>query len=341
MRGSAPRSEVRLTVAALLLCWHSIAAAQGGSATVRGVVRDSAAHFAIAGAIIDVRDATFQSAVRSDESGAFSIGAAPAGLYHLTILRIGYRKIVRDIAISNGDAPLSIYMVPVAQSLAPILVGAEGAGIFGVVGAVKDLRPLSGIKVFVAGANQTIVTDSVGGFFVPVKKPGTYIVQMSGKGYGEELFPIDVPAEHVVDASRLLDESDEPPISGGLMQDFDQRLRWRGNNSALVSGSEIRRAGGGLIDGLNRSPSFLAKGLRFGPMACVIVDGVPHPDWSPDEIRPEEIEAVEVYASDREVITFLSAYTWPKGARCGATGRTVPNRKAPEVIKYVVIWTRR
>ena len=317
-------------------------AAQGASVVVRGVVRDSATNSVVAGAIVDVRSATYQSAVRSDESGAFSIGRVPEGLYRLTVLRLGYRKIDRDLRVARTDSLLTIIIVPVAQRLSPVRVGTQGAGIYGVVGDSKDLRPLTGIKIFVAGANETIISDSAGAFFAPIKKPGMYVVRMSGNGFADQIAMIDVPAEHVVDASRLLDESDAPPRPPGPWDDFDQRLRWRStNNSALVTGSEIRQAGGGLHDALSASPAIVLRGLRVGVEPCIIVDGAPHPGWTLDMIRPEEVEAVEVYGvGDKTVGDLLANFGgWPRPIKCGPRGSG--KRALAEAVQWVVIWTKR
>src|SRR4051812_35474999 len=123
--GMAAWLPVRFRSALLLVTLASSSAA--AQSVVRGMVRDSAANFGIAGAIVEIRNATFQSAVRSDESGAFNVSQVPAGAYQLTLLRIGYRKVVRELRVS-GDAMLALSMTPVAQSLAPIKVGPEGAG---------------------------------------------------------------------------------------------------------------------------------------------------------------------------------------------------------------------
>jgi hypothetical protein len=310
--------------------------AQSASVALRGIVRDSATNSVVAGAIVDVRSATYQSAVRSDESGAFFIGRVPEGLYRLTVLRLGYLKIDRDLQVTKADSQLMIVVVSVAQRLSPVRVGTEGAGIYGVVGDAKDLHPLSGIKIFVAGANESILTDSTGAFFAPIKKPGMYVVRMSGNGFAEEIAMVDVPEKHVVDASRLLDESNVPPRPPGPWDDFDQRLRWRSSqHSALVTGSEIREVGGDLGVALNASKSVVLKGLKISANACVIVDGAPHPGWHVADFRPEEIEAVELYgAGDKTVGSLLTNFVWPRPNKC------TPKTSA-DVVQWVVIWTKR
>lgn len=318
---------------ALVCLASSVLGAQGGNVAIRGVVRDSAANLGIAGAIVDLRSATFQRAERSDEVGGFVIPGVPAGTYRMRLLRIGYRSIERDIEVAGTDLRITVNLRPVAQSLAPMQVGAEGAGIYGVIGTARDLRPISGVKVSVAGANQNITTDSAGAFYISIKKPGTYFVRMVGKGFAEEMFPIEVPAERVVDASRLLDESNLPPRPAQLFEDFDQRLRWRSaSNSALVTGSELRRYGGSLVDALRTSPSFTSRGLRITGAVCLLVNGVPKPGWGLEAFNPEEIEAMEVYGSDRDVMTFMR-HTW-SGPPCSRDSRH------PEIVKYVSIWLK-
>ena len=137
-----------------------------------------------------------------------------------------------------------------AQKLAALHVGV--AGIYGVVGAMHGYRPMAGATVQVGGANRSAVTDSAGRFFVPIQRPGVYMVRMTQPGYEDHVFPIDIPRDRPVEASRFLDSTDKLPRLGpdGSRQDFDRRLLWRSVNSAPALGSELGRRGGTLAESL-------------------------------------------------------------------------------------------
>jgi hypothetical protein len=246
----------------------------------------------------------------------------------------------RDLNIAASDVTITLTITSVPQDLATMRIRGDGSGIYGVVAKATDLSPIPDASVFVAGSGQEANTDSTGQFFVEVKKPGTYAVRIVREGFAEDVFTVSVPRGQVVEASRLLDESKEPPTAAGLWKDFDQRLRWRSVNSALVTGGELRGAGGSALEALERTPSFLKRGLRFGPVACVFVNGSPRPGAPPTIVPPEQVQAIEVYGNDREVVLYVSKQ-WPRGAPCGETGRRTVNPRASEVVRYVMIWTKR
>jgi hypothetical protein len=179
---------------------------------------------------------------------------------------------------------------------------------------------------------------------VDVGKPGVYLVRIRRPGYADEVFSLEIPRDRLVEASRLLDSSSTAPAPGldGLWDDFDQRVRWRAMNSALVPGSQVRRYGGSLTDAIQGSAAVVNKGLRIGSEACVFVDGVPRPGLPLDAVRVDDVEAVEVYGT-RGDPTGVLARQWPPGVPCTATAihpsRTVG--PSPEVARYVVVWLRR
>jgi hypothetical protein len=241
--------------------------------------------------------------------------------------------------------------------------------IYGMVGTLPDLLPIAGARVQVLGADKEHATDSTGGFFIPLKDPGTYIVRMTREGYAERMFPIEVPRNRAADASRMLDPG-QAPAKGldAFYKDLDTRLRQRAAaNSAIVTGAEIRRGGSNVPDGLRSSAVFNARGLRLADSACVFVNGIPRPGVSIESFFPEEIEAVELYAQssgspmpvgvpsgDRSNSLAMS---WPRGASCGKMFRRDGARgesKRPEPLSraevgdtrtgkaiYIVVWLRK
>ncbi len=348
------------------LALASLATAQGAR-TARGVVRDSASGTPLGGALVEFRSSAERRVDRTDEEGGFRIAGLPAGRYQLSVVRIGFREWRGEIEISARDGFLAVAMTAVPQRLDAFRVRGDISAIYGMVGSLPDLLPVTGVRVQVIGANTTQVTDSTGGFFIPVDPPGLYMVRMTREGYAERMLTIDVPRGRAVDASRLLDPGPSPAKGlDGLYKDLDRRIRLRsGSSSALVPGSEIRRAGTSLIDALRASPTFNTRGFRFSDSTCVFVNGMPRPGVTPDAFLPEEIESVEVYGAVAGYIGsvrspgFAAGATgdksgslgdrWPPRAPCGYNSgrRLAPMSTSPTgpmqsgTVKFVVIWLRK
>lgn len=357
---------MRSVMLAFLLLAVATSVAAQAARTVRGVVRDSGAGNPLGGALIDIRSNAERRVDRTDEEGEFRIAGLPAGKYQLSVLRIGFREWRGEIEIGPRDTAMTIAMAAVPQRLDVFRVRADIGAVYGMVGSLPDLLPVSGVRVQVIGANRSQVTDSTGGFFIPVDPPGIYMVRMTREGYAERMLTIEVPRDRAVDASRLLDPGLAPAKGlDGVFADLDRRLRLKsGASAALVPGSEVRRAGSSLIDALRASPSFNAKSLRFADSTCVYVNGIPRPGVSPDHFLPEEIESIEVYGAVAGYIGsrlrgFADGSTgdktgtlgdrWPRGAPCGSnTGRRfVPMGRSPTgpmqngTVKFVVVWLRK
>jgi len=332
------RATLVVRAVSLCLAW-SVATGQGSTHTVRGTTRDAASGQPVAGALVEVRSETFRAATRSDEEGAVRLTAVPAGRYRLSVLRIGFAELVRNLVLADLDTSVELSLQAVARGLDAVRVEAGVSGIYGVVGTAKGLQPIPGARIQVIGANKSAATDTAGGFFVAVPKPGTYVVRISRPGYAELHFPIEVPKDRAVEASRLLDSTSKVAPRGleVLWQDFDQRLRWRAMNSALVTGAELRRYGGMLSDALQGSPPVVSRSLRITGMPCLFINGTPRPDWPLDALRVEDIESVEVYGPRGEE-TGMLAKMWPPGRPCGGASRPTVNQGS--TVAFVVVWLR-
>lgn len=359
-----PRSRLVGAVAAILAGLAGSASLEAqGARTIRGVIRDSSTNQPLAGALVDLRSPTLRLTDRTDEEGNFRIRGVTQGTYQLSVLRIGYTESRSQVEVTVRDIEIAVAMRPAPQRLDAFRVRGDISAIYGMVGTLPDLLPLSGARVQVIGAQKEVTTDSTGGFFIPVSEPGTYMVRMTREGYAERFFPIEVPRGRAVDASRMLDPGTAPAKGMDVLYvDLDQRLRSRSTgSSAIVNGAEIRRAGNQLIEALRSTESFNARGLRFAQTACLYVNGLPRPGASIDMFRPEEIESVEVYGvsgtgtGDRSRILERS---WPSGAPCGPTGFTrmvgaaagsgMNSREGNPlgpiqagIVRYVVIWLRK
>ena len=162
-------------------------------------------------------------------------------------------------------------------------------------------------------------------------------MRVSAQGFVDEMFVVEVKRNRVADGSRLLEVGEAHPIPAILWKDFDQRLSWSNvNKSVLMTGSEVRRAGGALSTALAMSGAMVARGMKLGSSVCVFVNGQARPGYPVNGIRPEEITALEVYAANSDPGRLLFQ-DWPKNALCTETGEHPPH--GPTLIKYLVIWT--
>jgi hypothetical protein len=310
----------------------------GAQRTVRGRVLDSATSQPVSGAVVEIAGLDKRHATRSDEAGEFLVRDVADGAYRASIRRIGYSIIATEIIVEPGMKPVEIRMAPVPQTLREVRVRGEGTGIFGLIGTSTELKPIRNAQVYVAGSRDSIFTDSTGSYYLPLKRPGTFMVRVQAHGFIDEMFVVEVKRNQVADGSRLLEVGEARPIPGILWKDFDQRLSWSDvNKSALMTGSEVRRAGGALSTALKMSGSMVARGMKLGSTVCVFLNGQARPGYPVNAVRPEEITALEVYGGNSDPARLLAS-DWPKGAKCSETDER-PAYGAT-LIRYLVIWTR-
>lgn len=321
------------------------------SRVIRGIVRNAADQSVISGATLDLAGPRFSRRVRSDETGRFHLGQVPVGSYRLLVLRVGFAPLRQDVQVGDSDAEVTVALTNEAETLNAIVTKANVTAIYGGIGAVgpstnaqgeKTMTAVAGAKVQVLGARKEVETDSLGLFFVDVGKPGRFLVRVSRPGLATQLYTVDVPKNKAVDASRLLDSArmEVPNGRAFLWNEMDRRINMRTMNSALVSGSELRERGGSFIDAVQGTKAMGVRGMRIGAETCVFIDGLPKPNLSLDALRIEDVEAVELYASNGDITGLLSS-SWP-AAPCGQTTRYVPSaNSAIPVAKWVVVWTSR
>jgi hypothetical protein len=345
-----------LAAACISISLVSPSLSRGQSVTVRGVVRDSTTNLPIAGAVVTITAKNDATATRSDEAGEFSLGKVPSGLFGLQVRRIGYRPIDREIRFDH-DTTVVVLVSPNAQQLAPVRVGARGAGIYGIIATAAGMQPIAGARVFVGGIHDPAVTDSTGEFFIPLKAPGSFVLRVAAKGFGADMFTLEVKKDQVAEASRLLDIANESPRTEGLWKELDQRLRWKSINGAMATGVELRKAAPLMSDAIQMSSSVQARLLRIGPETCVFINGAAQPTLSLDNISLDDVVAVEVYGPKEEASRDLAS-RWPADGRRvpGAArpqprncGENIGRRKAPgggpmfdaQTVMFAVIWTKR
>jgi hypothetical protein len=325
-------------IAALLLCSAASIAAAQGTSSFSGTVRDIATTQPVAGAVIELASPTKRYATRTDEAGEFFFRDVTIDTYRTTVRRIAYSAMSRDLDVTSGMKPVILRINPMPQALAEVRVRGEGTGIYGRVARSGDFEPIRNAQVYVAGNRDSVVTDSTGAFYMPLKRAGAFMVRVRAPGFVDDMFVVDVKRNQVADGSRLLDIGDGNRIPPGLWKDFDQRLSWHDlGKSALMPGSEIRKAGATIAGAIGQSGMMVSRSMRLGPSVCIFIDGQPRPGYPVNMIRPEEVKAIEVYGGGSDAAKLLMA-DWPMRARCSETGERPP--RGFRVITAIVIWTK-
>ncbi len=330
----------------MLLVVTQRASAQLVTRSILGRVVSAADSAPLNGATVELISTRFTRRLRTDERGRFAFGNVPVGSYRLSVLRLGFTPLAQQVVVADADADLRITLQPDARALGAVVTTANVTAITGGIGAAglsrnangeRGLSAVRGARVQVLGSGAETETDSTGHFFLEVGKPGRYLVRATGPGLVPQVYPVDVPKNKAVDASRLLDSArvEQAERPEYLWKEMDKRLSWRGINSAIATGDEVREYGGTLSNALQRSRGVGSRGLRLVGTPCVFVDGIHRPNLSVDAIRPEEVEAIEVYGVKGDETLSLKNSTH---GSCGAGSGRQTNVNA---IQYVVIWTVR
>jgi hypothetical protein len=345
MRSSGIRRSCLRSAFLALLVTATFAAAKAQTPrthVINGVTRDSASGLPIAGALIQIRGDSALRTDRSDDAGNFRLPALAPGRYRLTVLRIGFAESVHQIGLSDRDTSIEIRLGPVARTLADARIRGKVSAVYGVVARLPDLTPLAGATVNIMGATRSATTDSTGRFFIDLGKPGSYLVRITRDGFGEMLFPVEVPAARAVETSRMLEPSTVKTAPGmeHLFAAANERLRSRQPmNSALITASELKASGGGTLrDAIPGSRSMTSKGLRIAPGACIFLNGRTT-SMPLEAIDVNEVEAVEVYGRRGEMTATL--VNQPCNNRPNPGSRTVMTPGRAEDVRYIVIWLKK
>jgi hypothetical protein len=339
-------------VVAALLCGALLArpamAQQPDLASVRGVVRDSAARpIALAQILVD---GAFRAT--TDSAGRFALVDLAPGDIQLTVRRIGYIPLSIPLTLVEGGVRnLAIELTGVPTSLAPVVVEAERPGLFGTV-VEEDGSPIPEAEVVVAGAGGVVTTRADGTFGVQGIGGRTYLVTVRRDGHFAARFSVDIPSRQGqqvrVQLQRLPDEltgSARRMASGfgtgdlGHLKDLDRRMRLQ---QAVLFGRSVlepygKRAiaevfspdrllpvpfsqrGAGSIDPAGTTPN-------LGPPrgeTCYFIDGAYDQSGVMAATMPAEwVESVEISREDHT----------------GTLRGQVPRRKCGT---FVVVWTRR
>lgn len=318
------------------------ACAQGGTVVV--VVRDSLSNDLINGVSVELRSGAARMSARTNEAGLARFVRVPVGSFEILAKRIGSPPQSATGAV-NDAATVLVQLKFGARRLPAMAVRERVTAIQGLVASANTLEPIPGVEVEVGGQRGTSVTDSAGRFFSLIDRPGVTFIRMKRRGYETEAFSLDVAKDSVHLVERMMDTTTKTSenFADIAWREFSARRRWTSTRSALVQGEELRARSGSLLDALQDAPSVHAKGLRVDPRACVFVNGFPMRDWPVSAFNVDDVELVETYR-EKDDLTETLEKRWLSGVAmrtCGRRGRATDPVADQDVVKYIVIWTRK
>ena len=248
----------------------------------------------------------------SEDDGALVFTQVAPGSYTLQIRRIGYRpQSVRvDVAARASAAP-AITLVAIPTVLDSIRVFEQANGLR-YTGTVLDERsaPVEGAVVMVPGKARELRTDASGRFSVEGFGAGTVLARVRKIGYAPQLHTLRMMNSKAdsIRLKRLAQTLSPVEVSAKsgfgkdtfVYRELDQRMRWKGERSYVVSREEFDQQG---TTDLATAIRYSVTGGRYGgtlshpmPDGCVIINGERAlRDWPLTAFYADEVEAVEVY----------------------------------------------
>ena len=248
----------------------------------------------------------------SESDGGFLFPQVKPGAYTLQIRRIGYQPVTIQLTVSAG-APTSpaIALVAIPRVLDSIRVFEKENGLR-YTGTVIDEHgaPIEGAVVMVPGKARELRTDASGRFSVEGFRVGTVLARVRKIGYVPQLHSLQM-INSKIDSIRM------KPLAQNLSavqinaqsgfgkdtfayRDLDERMRWKGEKSYVVSRQEFDQQG---TTDLSNAIRYSVTGGKFGgtlshpmPDGCVIINGERAlRDWPLTAFYADEVETVEVY----------------------------------------------
>ncbi len=279
--------------------------------------------------------------VEADDEGDFRIAGLAAGVWTISVRRLGFRPVAADIDIPAQGLRRDFTVERLARAVDAVLVAEKWTGIRGIVGDARRVTPLAGASVRVVGADGSAGSDSTGGFAIPMSGGRSVLLRVERAGFASRLISVALPPEGYVELDVALDTVLREKETW-VYRDLDQRLKFAAPRSVQVSREEIEATDAvslGTALGLTRSVT--AKGVVINRRACVYVNGVARPGYPIDAILAGDVEFVEAYPPGSDLTRTL-ALKWPPGGTCGVADGTIAasSAGARQVAQYVSVWLR-
>lgn len=296
MRGFA------LLAAAALFSTAALGQATGD---VTGRVADSDGN-PIVGAQVSLQPGSRR--VLSDEAGRFEFRSVAAGRVTIVVQRIGYQPRTLQVDVTTSGVAPTVVLTAIPRTLDSVRVLERAApNRFSATVVDDGGAPLADVAVTIEGVSNTIRTDSAGHFVAPKQLHGTIMIRMRKIGYAAYLGSLRMLAtrDDTLRMFRLAQGMTPVQINAAsgfgrdsfAYKELDQRARWKGEQSAVISREELDQAG--RVDLCTAFP-FTPTGSRYNAVrgcggGCVILNGEGRTLMPPRAYYADQVEMVEFY----------------------------------------------
>jgi hypothetical protein len=270
-----------------------------GPRKIAGVVRDTTG-FTVENVEISIGE--LRQRVYSKANGAFQFQDVKPGTYTARARKLGFAPQTREIKVDTAGGAVAFSLVPIPQTLLPVVSVASRGGLSGVVGDT-GFKPIAGAVVQVVGHQDKTKTDSTGQFWMPVK-PGQYMVSIEQAGYEFKVVSVTIPADSGRRITAYL-----PPLSrprtvrqAKNLLDLHERLEGRSSmNSKVYFRDELLYRKVEWAWEAVQMAFIAAGGIGRGTLDhdCYAVKNGGPDIVSLADLTIDEIETIEVYAANR------------------------------------------
>jgi hypothetical protein len=282
---------------------------------------------------VEVRIASLQRRTVSDANGHFRFDGVKPGAYEVRTRRLGFAPQVKRVTVGNErGGSVTFALVPVRYVLPPVVTSSPRGGLSGVIGDTA-FNVIRGAEVYVVGSGERTLTDSAGTFFLNVK-PGSYMVEVTSRGFGRKLLSVTVPRDSGRHVTVWLTRDTGPTAAreAFAIDALRYRLMLRGATARLFTREDMSRYNMQWLSQL----VLMGSGMPISDQCDAVVNGF----WRTPvyALTVDELESVEVYppgslpsAEGSRLRTTLPRSIDPRGTQRRPSGPRCP---------AVFVWTR-
>lgn len=286
-------------------------AASGDEQIRRGYVADAETGAPIGEALVEIPRLGIR--VLADDAGRVTLGPLPRGRHEVVAGRLGYVRLTGELPVP-WDSDFLMLLDRTVQD--------EEETLGRIVGRVVDEatgQGMANVEILLSGPEERrVVSGADGRFAVPGLAPGTTEVTFSHLGYRTRTTPVAVEAGTVLEvrAGLSMTPIELEPIEVRVGSRYLERSGYY-RRSVLAIGTQFSRRDiaamnpVSISDIIMRAPGIttvMERGRtsivlsrapsRLDNEACRIrtyLDGVHMFDWDLEFLRPDDLEAIEVY----------------------------------------------
>jgi hypothetical protein len=236
--------------------------------------------------------------VHTRVDGSFRFDSVPAGKFEVRARKLGYAPQILEVKIEKDGGRMDDFaLVPAPRALPAVVSAVARLGLSGVV-ADTSFTQLPGAEVKVLGQDMTAVTDSMGAFYIPLVRTGTYMVSVSKLEFKERIFSVSMPSDSGRRVTISLQPGGPPTkLTAWNTADLAGRLAWsKPSEMSLYTRERLDKLG--IVWAYDAVVGGAIQAGRIGdlpdPNCYALVDGGPGM-VKIGNLSTEELESIEVY----------------------------------------------